>query len=75
MRQFGGLRAQQTVFCDTIVEPAFENTSDRRIEMYGTRTICIVPYWPLLVILGILPAWRWLPPVVRWYEKRFGNNA
>jgi hypothetical protein len=74
VHQFGGLAAQQAVLYDTIVEPAFENTPDRRVEMCGTRTIYIVPYWPLLVILAVLPAWRWLPPVVGWYEKRFAGN-
>jgi hypothetical protein len=72
--QFGGLREQQAAFYDTIVEPAFRKNPDQRIEMYGTRTIYIVPYWALLVILGLLPGWRWLPPVARWFEKRFADS-
>lgn len=71
--QFGGITQQQFVFYQTIAEPAFKRNADQRIEMYGTWTIYIVPYWALLVILGALPAWRWVPPVAQWYEKRFAN--
>jgi hypothetical protein len=69
IHEFGGLTAQQGVLYDTVVESAFQNTPEGRIQMYGTRTIYMVPYWPLLVIFAVLPAWRWLPPVVRWYES------
>lgn len=71
--QFRGITHRHYVFYDTIAEPAFKQTPDQRIEMYGTWTIYIVPYWALLVVLGMLPAWRWLPPVARWYEKRFAG--
>jgi hypothetical protein len=71
--EFGGLVDQHTVAYDTLVGPAFALTPDRQIEMYGTTTLYLVPYWLPIVLFSILPAWRWLPPVARWLEIRAGG--
>jgi hypothetical protein len=70
IHQFGGLTQQDAVLFDRLVEPAFANTPQGRIEMFGTRTIYLVPYWALVVVSSILPAWRWLPTAVRWWKAR-----
>ena len=57
--QCGGLVERHTIAYDTLVEPAFALTGDRRIKMYGTTTLYLVPYWLPIVLLSILPAWKW----------------
>ena len=55
----------------TVTEPAFSVGADGRIGMDGTAVTHLVPFGLPIVLLSILPAWRWLPGLARWARSRF----
>jgi hypothetical protein len=51
--------------------PLFAPGLDGRFHMLGTGTTYLIPYGLLIFIFALLPAWRWLPSLVRWIKSRF----
>jgi len=54
----------------TIIEPTFQ-TSGGNLSMVGSATIYLVPFGLPIALFALWPAWRWLPPLIRWTKSRF----
>jgi len=54
----------------TMSGPVFATGKDGRIGMIGTSQVYLVPYGLLIAAFAILPAWRWLPGVIRRVRSR-----
>jgi hypothetical protein len=49
----------------------FGTGADGRVRMLGTGTTYLVPFGLLIFTFALLPAWRWLPSLIRWTRARF----
>jgi hypothetical protein len=55
----------------SMTEPAYFTETTGQISMAGTQTAYGIPYGYFLILFLLLPAHRWLPPVIRSLHTRF----
>jgi hypothetical protein len=55
----------------SLTEPVYFTEANGHISMAGTRTIYGIPYGYFLMLFLLLPAWRWLPLLIRRTRARF----